>query len=449
MIRPETAQRPLTVTELAFEIKRSLRPLTAVLVKGEVTGLKVSAKGHYGFSIRDSGALIEAFLFAGDARRLPMVPEDGQEFLFRGRVDFWSQGGRLRLIVDYVEFDDVGKQRARLEELKQRLEREGAFEAGRKRPIPFLPRRVALITSPTGAVIHDLQETMWDRYPNLEILVYPAQVQGTASPASVAAALGQCNREGRAEVVVIARGGGSFEELYAFNTEPVARAILASAIPVVTALGHTSDRTIADMVADAECRTPTEAGSRVVPRKSELLVKLGERERRLERELKLRLQVEQDRLESRSQRLRQVLPALLGRRADRLARYRTELVRLSPIQQVFRRREQLAALASRLEAAASRSVRDRNAALATRRVEDRLSRALDRRFAEAEDALRHRAGRLGALSPEGVLARGYSITVDELTGAVLKDAAAALPGRRLRVWLAAGSLGARVEDIHL
>ena len=442
------AQRPFTVTELAYEIKRQLRPLTAVLVKGEVSGMKQSAKGHYGFSIRDADSLIEAFIFAGDARKLPMIPEDGQEFLFRGRVDFWSQGGRLRLIVDYVEFDDVGKLRARLEELKRRLEIEGAFELGRKRPIPYLPRRVALITSPTGAVIHDLQETMWDRYPNLEILVYPAQVQGTASPASVAGALRRCNQERRADVVVIARGGGSFEELYAFNTEPVARAILASVIPVVTALGHTSDRTIADMVADAECRTPTEAGTRVVPRKSELVAQLGERERRLDRELKLRLKVEQDRLDSRSQRLRQVLPTLLRQRADRLARFRAELLRLSPVQQLARRREQLDALSARLEAAAIRGIRDRDARLLSKRVEARLVMALDRRFRDAEQGLGHRAQRLQALSPEGVLARGYSITVDEATGAVLRDAAATQAGRRLRVRLAAGSLAARVEEVQ-
>src|SRR6266851_4490910 len=210
MLRPEEVRRPWTVSELALEIRRELRPLATVLVKGEVSGMKRSARGHYGFTVRDQGAAIEAFLFADDARRLPMVPEDGQEFVFRGRIDFWAQGGRLRLIVDYVEFDDAGKMRARLEQLKTKLEMEGAFDPARKRALPFLPRSVALITSPTGAVIHDLQETILDRFPNIEILVYPAQVQGTASPASVAGALSRCNREGRAQVAVIARGGGSF-----------------------------------------------------------------------------------------------------------------------------------------------------------------------------------------------------------------------------------------------
>jgi exodeoxyribonuclease VII large subunit len=277
VIRPEAAERPFTVSELALEVRRALRPLSSVLVMGEVSGMKLSAKGHYSFAIRDAGAVVQAFLFAGDARRLGLVPEDGQEFIFRGRVDFWPQGGQLRLVVEFIQFDDFGRMRSQLEALKMRLETEGAFSTARKRALPFLPRVVALVTSPTGAVIHDLQETILDRFPNMEILVYAAQVQGTASPASVVAALRRCNREGRAEVAVIARGGGSFEELYAFNTEPVARAILASRVPVVTALGHTSDRTVADMVADAECRTPTEAATRIVPSKADLSAQLAER----------------------------------------------------------------------------------------------------------------------------------------------------------------------------
>ncbi len=446
MISPEEARRPLSVTELAFAIKRELGPLAAVLVKGEVTGMKLSAKGHYSFTIRDPGAVVEAFLFGGDARRLGIVPEDGQQFIFRGRVDFWPQGGRLRLVVDFIQFDDVGKMRAQLEQLKQRLELEGAFAPERKRALPFLPLRVALITSPTGAVIHDLQETIWDRYPNLGILVYPAQVQGTASPGSVAAALRRCNQEGLAEVVVIARGGGSFEEMYAFNTEPVARAILASTIPVVTALGHTSDRTVADMVADAECRTPTEAGARVVPKKSDLVATLAERGRRLERESHLRVEREAEQLATRAQRLRQVLPELIRSRAERLARCRAELARLSPGRQVARREEQLRQLGIRIQAAGQRSVRTSEDEL--RRLAGRLGAAGQRTVRDAELALGHREQRLAALSPERVLGRGYSITMDAETGSVLRSSAATAAGRRLRVRLAAGSVGALVEEVR-
>ncbi|MBO0686506.1 MAG: exodeoxyribonuclease VII large subunit [Candidatus Dormibacteraeota bacterium] len=447
MIRPEQAARPFTVTELALEVRRTLRPLSSVLVKGEVTGMKLSAKGHYSFAIRDRGAVVQAFLFAADARRLGLVPEDGQEFIFRGRVDFWQQAGQLRLVVDFIQFDDFGRLRAQLEGLKHRLEGEGAFSPERKRPLPFLPRVVALLTSPTGAVIHDLQETILDRFPNMEILVYPAQVQGTASPASVVSALRRCNREGRAEVAVIARGGGSFEELYAFNTEPVARAILNSRIPVVTALGHTSDRTVADMVADAECRTPTEAAARVVPSKSELAAQLAERHRTLAREAGRRVAREEERLQQRRLRLGQSLPSLLRLRSERLERCRTELTRLNPGRQVLLRREHLAQLGERLEAAAQRLVRTRSGQLESRRTATRLRRAVGERLKAAESGLAYRSDRLEALSPQRVLARGYSITTDE-GGRVVRSPVDTGVGRGVQVRLARGRLRARVEEVE-
>jgi exodeoxyribonuclease VII large subunit len=424
MLRPEEAQRPLTVSELAREIQRQLGPLTALLVKGEVSGMRKSAKGHYSFTIRDSGAQVEAFLFFGDARKLPLLPEDGQELLFRGRVDFWPQGGRLRLIVDYVEFADAGKMRAQLELLKRRLEQEGAFEAARKRRLPFLPGRIALVTSPTGAVIHDLQETILDRFPNMSIVVYPAQVQGTASPASIVRALRRCNADADADVVVIARGGGSFEELWAFNTEVVARAILASRIPVVTALGHTSDRTVADMVADAECRTPTEAGARVVPLKADLLRRLDERGRRIDREAALRMRRESERVVERDRRLRLALPALLRRHQERLDRCRKDIERLSPIHQLIRRERALEERRGRLGSAAGRAVRS------------------------AERALLERHRRLQALSPDAVLSRGYSITMDAQSGSVIKAAGETARGRRVKVRLARGGIEALVEEVR-
>ena len=414
------------MTELANEIRRELRPLTALLVKGEVSGMKQGSKGHYSFVIRDGQSMINAFLFADDARRVTTLPEDGQVFIFRGRVDFWTQYGALRFIVDQVEFDDVGKLRARLEELKRRLEAEGAFEANRKRRLPFLPNAVALLTSPTGAVIHDLQETILERFPGMGIVVYPVQVQGAAAPMSVARALRRCNEERLADVIVLARGGGSFEEMYAFNTELVARAILDSKLPVVTALGHTSDRTVADLVADAECRTPTEAGARVVPKKSDLLLHLAERQRRLDREIKQKL----------------------VRVAERLERASRELKRLHPLARLARNEEALRDRKRRLDVAAdARLTRGLNA-LASRRAPDRLDRALAERFAGATRALTFREQRLVALSPYSVLTRGYSITQDAESGAVIRSAGDTASGRAVRIHLGSGRLGARVEEVE-
>jgi exodeoxyribonuclease VII large subunit len=447
MLRPEEAQRPYTVTELANEIRRELRPLTALLLKGEVSGMKRGATGHFNFSIQDGVSRLDAVLFADEARRVTTLPEDGQVFVFRGRIDFFGKTGRLSFIVDQVEFDDVGKLRARLEELKRKLDAEGAFAPGRKRRLPFLPRAVALLTSPTGAVIHDLQETIWERYPNMGVVVYPVQVQGAAAPFSVARAIRRCNEEALADVMVVARGGGSFEELYAFNTEVVARAILASRLPVVTALGHTSDRTVADLVGDAECRTPTEAGARVVPKKSDLVAQLRERARRLDREVNQRIVRQQERLLQKKQRLIQLLPALVRRRNERLTRAAAELARLSPMQQVARREEALRERARRLSAAAhARLTRSRNT-LASRRAPDRLDRALAERFAIATRGLEHRRQRLVALSPDGVLARGYSITQDVESSSVLRTASATAVNRKLRIRLASGHLGARVEEV--
>src|SRR6266699_1761428 len=418
MLRPEEAQRPFTVTELANEIRRELRPLTAMLVKGEVSGMKRGTKGHYSFAIKDGQSLINGFLYADDARRVTTLPEDGQVFVFRGRVDFWTQYGTIRFVVDQIEFDDVGKLRARLEELKRQLEAEGAFAAARKRPLPFLPDAVALLTSPTGAVIHNLQETIWERYPNMGVVVYPVQVQGAAAPMSVSRAMRRCNQEALAQVIVLARGGGSFEELYSFNTELVARAILDSRLPVVTALGHSSDRTVADMVADVEARTPTEAGSRVVPKKADLVAMLRERERRLDRETNQRVLRETERLQVKRSRLLQVLPAMLRVRTDRLALAAANLVRLSPVQQV------------------------------ARRAADRLERALSERFAAATRGLDHRRERLLALSPDAVLSRGYSITQDAESGVVIRSATETSVDRRIRVRLATGRVGARVEQVE-
>jgi exodeoxyribonuclease VII large subunit len=297
-------------------------------------------------------------------------------------------------------------------------------------------------------VIHDLQETIWERYPNMGVVVYPVQVQGAAAPMSIARALRRCNEEALADVIVIARGGGSFEEMYGFNSEVVARAILGSRLPVVTALGHTSDRTVADLVADAECRTPTEAGARVVPKKSDLVALLRERARRLDREAGQRIAREVERLLQKKQRVIQLLPALVRQRAERLGRAAADLARLSPIQQVARREDALRERSRRLTAAAIARLAKGRTNLAGRRAAERLERALIKRFDNAKSTLDHRRQQLVAFSPESVLARGYSITQDEETGAVLRSSADTAVKRKLRIRLAAGHLGARVEELE-
>ncbi len=426
VLKPDQAPRPYTVTELANEIRRELRPLTALLVKGEVSGMKRGTAGHYNFAIQDGYSRVDAVLFANDSRRVTTLPEDGQVFIFRGKVDFFGKIGRLSFIVDQVEIDGVGKLSARLGELKRRLEAEGAFDPMRKRRIPFLPANVALLTSPTGAVINDLQETIWERYPNMGIVVYPVLVQGAGAPMSVARALRRCNQERRADVIVLARGGGSFEEMYAFNTELVARAILESRLPVVTALGHTSDRAVADLVADAECRTPTEAGARVVPKKADLLAHLRERDRRLRREIERRFKHE----------------------SDRLARAKADIARLSPVRQLERREQALREQQRRLHAALTVKLRVSQARLDATGGPDRFHRILTNRLSEQARRVEGQRQRLVALSPQSVLRRGYSITRDAASGAILRAAIEATVGQKITVQLGSGGLAGRVDEVR-
>src|SRR5438552_10206707 len=337
-VQPQDAIKPLTVLELNTRIHDLLAArFQSVVVKGEVSGVSLRS-GHVWFTLKDATASVGAVVFSGTARRLPFLPENGQELVATCQVDFHAQSGRLNLVVSRLDYDGVGKLKEAIEQLKRRLDAEGAFSQERKRALPFLPGCIALITSPGGAVIHDLQQTIWERFPNMRLVVYPALVQGTASQRSLVAALRQCNQDGVADVVIVARGGGSFECLMAFNQEAVVRAIQAMRIPVITALGHTSDRTLADLVADREARTPTAAAEIVVPKKADLRRQLGERGQRLQRAGLTALIVPAHQLQLRRQTLARLGGDLHGRRRERLA-HLTSMLRQRDPREGWRQRE--------------------------------------------------------------------------------------------------------------
>jgi exodeoxyribonuclease VII large subunit len=304
-----------------------------------------------------------------------------------------------------------------------------------------------LITSPSGAVIHDLQQGIWERFPNTRLVLYPARVQGTASQRSLVAALRQCDEEQLADVVIVARGGGSFEELMAFNQEAVVRAIQAMRIPVVTALGHTSDRTLADLVADREARTPTAAAEIVVPNKQDLLRQLGERGQRLQRAGLTALIAPSHQLQRRRQSLDRLAFEVHARRRERLGHLEGMLRQRDP-REVLRQRERS------LEECRRRLQRSRQA-VASRIETGRLGRdsLRERLVALAGRGLRERAGslqsrgaRLSSLAPEQTLKRGYSITLDASGGGIIRGAQQARKGQSVKVLLSAGRLEATVDE---
>jgi exodeoxyribonuclease VII large subunit len=374
-------------------------------------------------------------------------PADGQQYIFHGRLDFYAKNGRLSFVVYKVEYDSIGQAKAEIEKLRERLRLAGLLAPERKRPIPFLPRAVALVTSAAGAVLEDLKQTIWSRYPNMELLLYPALVQGKTSPDAVRNALAQVNAEALADVVVVARGGGSFEDLLGFNSEMVVRAILKSKIPVVTALGHTSDITLADEVADLSCRTPTAAGAAVVPDKKLLLRQLAETDSRIGRRLTALVVLRSEALKAAWRRLAQVGPAeQLRRRTEELKAAYARLERAHPRAKLKAQALLLATSWQRLERAVGRCLAGKQAELAGRRAEARLGRALQVMLAARERAVAVMLTRINDLSPQTVLERGYAIVSDD-SGRTVRGAGGTKKGAMLGVRFATSTIKTRVEEL--
>src|SRR2546423_4858213 len=447
-IQPQEAIKPLTVLELNTRIHDLLAArFQSVVVKGEVSGVSLRS-GHVWFTLKDAAANVGAVIFSGTARRLPFLPENGQELVITAQVDYHAQYGRVNLVVSKLDYDGAGKLRAAIEQLKRRLDAEGAFRAERKRPLPFLPRCVAFITSPSGAVIHDLQQTIWERFPNTRLVVYPALVQGTASQRSLVAALRQCDQDQVADVVIVARGGGSFEELMAFNQEAVVRAIQGMRIPVVTALGHTSDRTLADLVADREARTPTAAAEIVVPNKRDLLAHLRERGQRLQRAGLTALIAPAHQLQRRRQALERLTHDLHARRRERLVHLEEMLQQRDPKEVLRQRERSLEEYRRRLQRSwqgtGQRIVSGR---LMAHGLRERLIGLTSRSVRDRAGGLQNRAARLNALAPEQTLKRGYSICLGD-GGGIIHRADQSRKGQPGKVLRSAGRLEANGGQVN-
>lgn len=438
-------RRALTVSQLTDRIQGVLETeFLDVWVEGEISNLKLAPSGHYYFSLKDERAQVAAVLFRNDARLVRFKPADGMKVLARGALRIYPQRGQYQVQVQVLEPLGKGSLQQAFEELKQKLEQEGLFDARRKRALPMLPRRIGVVTSPGGAVIRDILRVLRSRYANLEVLVYPALVQGDGAWFEIAQGIRVLNRLGGVDVIVLARGGGSLEDLWAFNEEGLARAIAASQLPVISAVGHETDFTIADFVADLRAATPSAAAERVVQAKEELRARVRALDERREAALRLRLARVRARVEAAA--AHRVFAAergrlrILAQRADELARRgETGLVR-----GVERGRAHARRLRERLEAFRL----DRQLASQRERLERQRERLLVL-FRSQGERRRARLGRLAAsldgLSPLSVLGRGYALVWQDARGRLVRDAAEVDAGDALRIRLHKGALRARVE----
>jgi exodeoxyribonuclease VII large subunit len=423
----ETERRPMTVSELNSEVRSILeRRFASVWVEGEVTGFTRAASGHWYFGLNDGNSQIKAVCWKGTNYRIRFRPENGVTVRVRGRLSLYEPRGEFQLVVESLEPSGEGALRAAFEQIKARLDAEGLFRPELKRPIPFFPRRVAVITSPSGAAYHDIHNVLTRRARSVSILLIPAQVQGEGSADSIRRAVTDANtynlsleERDRIDVLIVGRGGGSAEDLWAFNDEALARAIRASEIPVISAVGHEIDWTICDWVADLRAATPSAAAELVAQREDEIDRTFEARDEQLQRIIYLRM------LETTT-RTNHAIDALKEGFADRVieakGRFDGLAARISPSALSAK----LAAIAGRLDIFEQRRI----AAIA------KLKNGKD-------ESLNLIMAKLDAMSPLAVLTRGYSITQTE-DGKVLRDPAKVKPGDKLCIRLERGKLDAEV-----
>ena len=414
-----------SVTRLNNEIKDLLDAVPGyrnLLVQGEISNYKAHSSGHHYMTLKDEGASINAVMFRSDAMRLKFRLENGMKVIVRARVSSFPRTGQVQLYISEVIPDGAGALSLAFEQLKRKLQAEGLFDPAHKKPIPACPQRIALVTSPTGAAVRDMIRILGRRWPLAKVTLYPAQVQGQGAAESIARALMLANAVGEADVILCGRGGGSMEDLWAFNEEVVARAIYDSDIPVISAVGHEPDVTIADFVADLRAPTPSGAAELAVPDRAEYALSVRTLDTRLRTAAHKQLQIRRQRLTTLQERLELRTPAnyiaekrlLLDQMADRLC--------AALPARLTREEQKLAVLHQRLLSAGQGGLHKR-----------RL------RFAQT-------VATLDAISPLRVLARGYAVATKGKRGAVVTDAAALQAGDTLHIRFAKGAANCRVTD---
>jgi exodeoxyribonuclease VII large subunit len=445
----DTPARTLTVSELNRQVRTLLESHFDYLwVEGEVSNFVAPGSGHWYFSLKDGNAQVRCAMFRNRNQRIRFTPQNGDAIRLRCRVSLYEGRGEFQLIVEHLEHAGAGALQAAFEKLKARLLAEGLFNPEAKQPLPDAVSHIGVVTSPTGAAIHDILTVLRRRCPAIRVSILPVAVQGEGAAREIAAAIANANRwqaEGSIalDALIVGRGGGSLEDLWAFNEEIVARAIAASKLPVVSAVGHEVDFTIADMAADHRAPTPSAAAEMLSPDQREWLASLEQAEVNLLRLIRRKLAAAATELEHLRKRLKHP-GAQLREQAQRLDDLEQRLV-LAQRNQLQRRNNELALLASRLHAASPRP-RLQQLQSETAQLQRRMEAAITQRLRHANDQLAHLAQMLESLSPLATLQRGYAIVTDA-DGKVLTDASAANKGDEVKARLARGQLNLTVDRV--
>ena len=422
---PEFQRKIYTVSELSAEVREMLeRRFIDIWVEGEISNFKSSTAGHLYFTLKDDRAQLAAVCFRNAARLLRFRPENGKVFRARGRLTTYDVRGEYQLVVEVLEPAGLGALQLAFEQLKEKLEKEGLFRPERKRPLPSLPRKVGIVTSPTGAALRDFLSVLKRRHNAVSVLIYPAEVQGSGASLQIMEGIDYLSRNTDVDVIVIARGGGSMEDLWPFNEERIARAIVRSHKPVISAVGHEVDFTISDFVADLRAPTPSAAAEIVIQSKEVLSQRVAHLENRLQASIKHRLSM-----------LRHFLASKVGSRGFAVAE--AQLRRLA---------QRVDDLGFRLEQIGRSGALMRGRAHSVDGCEHRLENCIHRILTKAQQAFARIAHTLDALSPLAVLQRGYAVCLTP-EGRVIRRADSVDLNSSIKVRLHQGSLFATVTSL--
>jgi exodeoxyribonuclease VII large subunit len=437
-------RRIWTVRDLIASVRTQLeREYTDVWLEGEISNFRAHPSGHLYFTLKDENAQIRVVMFRSSARLLRFKPDNGMQVVARGRVTVYEDRGELQISAEYLEPKGAGALQIAFEQLKAKLEAEGLFEASRKKSIPVLPRRIGIVTSPQAAALRDILNVLRRRHRTVNVLIYPAQVQGDIAANEVSAGIRWFNKSRAVDVVIVARGGGSLEDLAAFNHEGLARAVAGSHIPVISAVGHETDFTIIDFVADLRAPTPSAAAELVIRSRQEIETQSESLRERLARAMRYRLLMARQALTELAQHgaFARMMDSL-GRRQQRLDEllYRLESAERRILEQHRRRWETASAAVRHYD------VRQRLAAM-QEQLDSRtaaLGAAFRALLLQRRSRLERLSGSLEALSPVAILERGYALVFDA-SGKLLKDSVAVKPGDDIFARLAKGEIQAVVK----
>lgn len=430
-----------TVSELTARIKNSLEQgFSSVAITGEISNLSRPRSGHVYLSLKDEGAMIRAVIWSSDASRIAIDLADGARVRCQGKLAVYAPRGEYQVVIRRIELDGAGRLDQILRERRDKLAREGLFNADRKRPLHRFPRRVVVVSSPTGAAIRDILQIMTRRWPLVEILVAPARVQGIGADLDVVAAIQAADQIAGLDLIIVARGGGSLEDLWTFNEENVVRAIAAARVPVMTAIGHEIDVTLADHVADRRANTPSEAAELAVPDLNEIVQRLDDLADRIERTMGSRIRDVSRRLELARRRMPAALALLIAAHRARMDRagHRLPTTLAASIE---KRRHALDRAGDRLAAVIPNRVTKARARIEP--IAPRLATAVASLIERRGHALERLAASLTALDPAGVLRRGYSMTLRARDQAIVRSPADLEPGETLITVLANGQIASK------